>query len=153
MSELICVKFKKLLPNAVIPKYAHKEEEFGCDAGADLVAARREYQVANDCWVYDTGIAMEIPKGYVGLVVPRSSHRKTETYLPNSVGVIDSNYRGGISFSYKNRDSNNYNIPPYEEGDRIGQILIMPCSICDFIEVTHLTETSRGTNGYGSTGK
>ena len=79
------VKIKKLNENAVIPRYAHPT-----DAGLDLVAVSYEYKSDIDCHVYGTGLAVEIPEGYVGLIYPRSSNRKTESYLTNHVGVVDS---------------------------------------------------------------
>lgn len=79
------VKIKKLSENAVIPAYAHD-----ADAGLDLVAVNYDYKAEIDCHVYGTGLAMEIPEGYVGLIFPRSSNRKTDAYMCNHVGVIDS---------------------------------------------------------------
>ena len=79
------VKIKKLNENAVIPQYAHPS-----DAGLDLVATSYEYKEDIDCHVYGTGLAVEIPEGYVGLIYPRSSNRKTDAYMCNHVGVIDS---------------------------------------------------------------
>ena len=79
------VKIKKLNENAVIPRYSHPT-----DAGLDLVATSYEYKSDIDCHVYGTGLAVEIPEGYVGLIYPRSSNRKTNAYMCNHVGVIDS---------------------------------------------------------------
>lgn len=79
------VKIKKLNENAVIPRYAHPT-----DAGLDLVATSYEYKYDIDCHVYGTGLAVEIPEGYVGLIYPRSSNRKTNAYMCDHVGVIDS---------------------------------------------------------------
>ena len=141
------VKIKKLVQEAVIPAYAHDT-----DAGMDLTAITYKYDVANDCHIYGTGIAMEIPEGYVGLVYPRSSNRKTNAYLTNHVGVIDSGYRGEIMLSFKNRTIRNYN-RPYNIGDRIGQIIIMPYPKIKFVEVDELSDSDRGENGHGSTGK
>lgn len=140
------VKIKKLVEQAVIPAYAHPDE----DAGLDLTATSVKFE--HGCWVYGTGLAMEIPKGYVGLVFPRSSNRKTEAYLTNSVGVIDSGYRGEIMFSFKNRDRI-VDEQPYTVGDRLGQIIIMPYPQVEFEEVEDLEESNRGEDGHGSTGK
>lgn len=96
----IPVKVKKLHENAVIPTYA----KFG-DYGMDLTAVELTYDEKLDCYVYDTGLAMEIPRGYVGLIYPRSSNRKTDAYMTNHIGVIDSGYRGSILVCFKNRDS------------------------------------------------
>ena len=146
------VKIKKLVDEAVIPSYA----KLG-DAGLDITAVSYEYKSDIDCHVYGTGLAMEIPEGYVGLVFPRSSNRKTEGYLPNSVGIIDSGYRGEVMFSFKNRDKDISAIQqlnaPYQIGDRIGQIIILPYPYIEFIETDELSETERGEGGHGSTGK
>lgn len=88
------VKIKKLNENAVIPAYAH-----ATDAGLDLTAISKKIE-DNGVVTYGTGIAVEIPKGYVGLVFPRSSNCKKDLLLSNSVGVIDSGYRGEITFKY-----------------------------------------------------
>nr|UVX61736.1 MAG: dUTPase [Bacteriophage sp.] len=140
------VKIKKLVEQAVIPIYAHPDE----DAGLDLTAISVKFE--HGCWVYGTGLAMEIPKGYVGLLFPRSSNRKTEAYLTNSVGVIDSGYRGEIMFSFKNRDRR-VDEQPYKVGDRLGQIIIIPYPQVEFEEVESLEESNRGEDGHGSTGK
>jgi dUTP pyrophosphatase len=89
------LKFKKLNDTAVIPSYAKPG-----DAGMDLVATSIISNTTFDV-TYGTGIAMEIPKGFVGLVFPRSSIRKTDLALTNSVGVIDSGYRGEIQATFK----------------------------------------------------
>lgn len=141
------VKIKKLNENAVIPSYAHDT-----DAGMDLTAITYMYDPVHDCHIYGTGIAMEIPDGYVGLVYPRSSNRKTNAYLSNHVGVIDSGYRGEIMLSFKNRTRQD-NSRPYNIGDRIGQIIIMPYPKINFVEVEELNDSDRGTDGHGSTGR
>lgn len=140
------VKIKKLVKEAVIPKYAHPNE----DAGLDLTATSITYQ--HGCWVYGTGLAIEIPKGHVGLLFPRSSNRKTDAYLTNSVGVIDSGYRGEIMLSFKNRDAR-IDEQPYKVGDRIGQIIIIPYPQIEFEEVDELSDSHRGEGGHGSSGK
>lgn len=158
--EEIKVRIKRLHPNAVIPEYAKPG-----DAGMDLVATSWNYDKDLDNHVYGTGIAVEIPEGYVGLIFPRSSNRKTESYMTNHVGVIDSGYRGEIMVTFKNRDNNQvlncvhaqgYVTDglhrPYKEGDRIAQIMIIPYPFVEFEEVEELSETERGANGHGSTG-
>lgn len=80
------VKIKKLNDNAKIPQYAHP----GVDMGMDIVATSIEYKEDIDCYVYHTGLAFEVPEGYGMLIFPRSSNRKTDAYLSNSVGVLDS---------------------------------------------------------------
>ncbi len=140
------VKIKKLVKEAVIPKYAHPGE----DAGLDLTATSISYK--NGCWVYGTGLAFEIPKGYVGLLFPRSSNRKTEAYLTNSVGVVDSGYRGEVMLCYKNRDMR-IDEQPYNVSEKIAQIVIMPYPQIELEEVEELSDSSRADGAYGSTGK
>jgi len=136
------VKVKRLHPNAVIPYYAKHG-----DAGMDLYAVDSTMDEYGN-FVYDTGLAMEIPEGYVGLVFPRSSVSKTIHSLRNSVGVIDSGYRGSIMLKFGgNSGRSKYNV-----GDRVGQIIIMPYPKIDFVDADELSETERGTGGFGSTG-
>lgn len=145
------VKIKRLCDNAIIPQYAH-----ATDAGMDLVATSYEYNEELHCHVYGTGIAVEIPEGYVGYIFPRSSNRKTESYLTNHVGVIDSGYRGEIMASFKTRDFKEGEIQqlykPYEVGDKIAQLIIMPYPKVEFAEVAELSSSDRGEGGHGSTG-
>lgn len=144
------VRFKKLLPNAVMPTKAHPT-----DAGFDLTAVVHSWD-NNDNIVYHTGIAVEIPKGYVGLVFPRSSVAKKDLFLTNSVGVIDSNYRGDITFKFKPTDvinSGHVTRHVYSVGERIGQLIILPYPEIEFEESEELSETDRGDGGYGSTGE
>ena len=145
------VKIKKLHPDAVIPSYA----KLG-DAGLDLTAVEITHPRIEACGPYveiDTGLAFEIPEGYVGLVFPRSSIvPKTSYVLGNSVGVIDSQYRGSIKFRF--RDLNNlYGRAVYNVGDRIGQIVILPYPEINLVEVEELSETDRGEGGFGSSGE
>lgn len=136
------VKIKKLVPEGVIPKYSKPG-----DAGMDLTAISKSQEY--DIITYGTGLSIEIPKGYVGLLFPRSSIYRTDLILTNSVGVIDSGYRGEIMFKFKvSLDMyNSYNI-----GDRIGQIIILPYPQIEFEEVEELSTTERGQGGWGSTG-
>ena len=137
------IKIKKLTPNAVIPRYAKAG-----DAGMDLTATRIWFEDNNVC--YGTGLAFEIPEGYVGLLFPRSSNAKKDLLLSNSVGVLDSGYRGEVTFKFR-QTKNMANA--YEVGDRIGQIIILPYPTIEFEEVEELSETERGDGGYGSSGK
>ena len=144
------VKVKKLNKNAVIPKYAKDG-----DAGMDLVATSIISNTTFDV-TYGTGIAMEIPKGYVGLVFPRSSIRKTDLSLTNCVGVIDSGYRGEIQATFKKVFGKNdirIDEMDYKVGDRIAQIMIIPYPSVTFIESDELSDSERGEGGFGSTGK
>lgn len=144
--KAIKVKFKKLHPNAVTPKYAKPG-----DAGMDLTAISKHKQ-PNGIVEYGTGIAVEIPEGYVGLIFPRSSIYKYELLLTNSVGVIDSGFRGEIKFKFRNTDWTEDNNCTYDVGNRIGQLIILPYPQVEFEEVEELSETIRNTGGFGSTG-
>lgn len=138
------VKVKKLHSDAVIPKYAKPG-----DAGLDLTATSVKW--SDDKVIYGTGLAFEIPEGYFGLLVPRSSNSKKDLILTNHAGVCDSSYRGEVSFVYRHAISN---APKeYEVGDRIGQLLILPYPQISLVESEELSETERGTGAYGSTGK
>lgn len=141
--SVLPVKIKKLNENAVTPSYSKDG-----DAGMDLVATEIISETTDQI-TYGTGISMEIPKGYVGLVFPRSSIRKYELELTNSVGVIDSGYRGEIqaTFNKVHQKLNKYNV-----GDRIAQIMIIPYPQVSFIEVDELSSSERGSGGFGSTG-
>lgn len=142
------VRIKKLVPEAVIPQYAKDG-----DAGMDLTAISRDYDMDNDTWSFKTGLSFEIPKGYVGLLFPRSSIFKKNVLLTNSVGVLDSGYRGEVMFKFKEVSEFGKDDLVYEVGDRIGQIIILPYPQIEFEEVEELTETERGTGGYGSSGR
>jgi dUTP pyrophosphatase len=135
------VRIKKTHPNAVIPKYAN----FG-DAGVDLVATSKwEDEYGNIC--YGTGLAMEIPLRFVGLLFPRSSVSKKDLRLANSVGVIDSGYRGEIILKFDANGDGLYNI-----GDRVGQLMLIENPTIHFVEVTNLPKSDRAFGGFGSTG-
>ena len=122
------------------------------DAGMDLTATEIISETKIDV-TYGTGISMEIPKGYVGLVFPRSSIRKYDLSLTNCVGVIDSGYRGEIQATFKKTNWLKGNeSEKYQIGDRIVQIMIIPYPQVSFIEVEELSSSERGTGGFGSTG-
>lgn len=139
-STKLKVKFKKLHEDAVAPGYAKDG-----DAGLDLTATHMTFE--ESFIEYGTGIAVEIPNGYVGLVFPRSSVSKKENfYLKNSVGVIDSGYRGEIKLRFNKSD--NY----YQAGEKVGQLIIIPYPTIELEEVDELSSTDRGQGGFGSTG-
>lgn len=138
------VKVKKLHPEAIIPKYAKQG-----DAGLDLTAVSEEWNENNSMVTYSTGLSIEIPEGYVGLLFPRSSVCKTSLNLSNSVGVIDSGYRGEIMLKYRYPEEGLV----YDLGDRVGQLIIMPYPQIELIEAEELSSTERGEGGYGSSGK
>lgn len=138
------VKIKKLNQNAVIPTYA-KEGDAGMDLTITSVISETETDIT-----YGFGIAMEIPKGYVGLIFPRSSIRKYNLLLTNSVGVIDQGFRGEIQATFKKTvasDSLKYNV-----GERGAQIMLLPYPQIEFIESSELSDSERGDGGFGSTG-
>lgn len=137
------LKVKKLRENAIIPSYANPG-----DAGFDLTAAET-ISVTETQIVYGTGLAFEIPTGYVGLVYPRSSIRKYDLRLSNSVGVIDSGYRGEVQVTF---DRVGKKLQNYGPGDRVAQIIIMPYPHIELVESDELTNTVRGEGGFGSTG-
>jgi dUTP pyrophosphatase len=136
------IKFKKLNERAEIPFYAKDG-----DAGMDLIATTlvRTGKFSE----YGTDLAVEIPRGYVGLLFPRSSISNTDHFLRNSVGVIDSGYRGEIKLRMS--------IPALGEkeyimGDKVGQLIIMKLPWVEIEEVEELSDTDRGEGGFGSTG-
>ena len=137
------VKVMKLDAGAKIPKYAKQG-----DAGMDLYAVSQKFDDHGN-YVFGTGLAMEIPKGYVGLIFPRSSISKTAHSLRNAVGVIDSGYRGEIMLKF---EINTLNSPVYKIGDRIGQIIILPYPQIEFEEAWELSKTQRGSGEFGSSG-
>ena len=139
------VKIKRVHPNAVIPTYA-KESDAGLDLVATSIISNTTFQIT-----YGLGIALEIPEGFVGLVFPRSSIRNTELTLSNSVGVIDSGYRGELQATFNK--SNGLDSISYKVGERVCQIMIIPHPIIELTEVDELSTTERGTGGFGSTGK
>ena len=152
--DTINIRIKKMHPEAKIPRYA----KLG-DAGLDLTATSKWYdEDGNVC--YGLGLAFELPEGYVGLIFPRSSNSKKYLAMSNSVGVLDSGYRGEVTAKFKPsaiyRDEKNidtpYNPYEYEVGDRVAQLLILPYPQIHFIESDELTETERGCCGYGSSG-
>lgn len=150
------VNVKKLGSNAVLPTYSKHG-----DAGMDLTATSKSYdEHGNVC--YGTSLAFEIPHGYVGLLFPRSSNTKKDLILGNSVGVIDSGYRGEVVFKFKALDTKYLEdgrltytkkdfMTSYNVGDRIGQIIIMPYPQIEFNLVDELSSTDRGIGGFGST--
>lgn len=143
-TDHIKLKVKRLHPEAVLPSYAKHG-----DACFDLTAVNihNEYKYIE----YDTGLAFEIPEGYVGLIFPRSSVTNKDLMLKNSVGVIDSGYRGEITFRFAQTEDYPVNI--YTIGERIGQMMILPIPTVELEEVEELSTTERGEGGYGSSGR
>ncbi len=152
MSTTIEIKLKKQHPSAVLPRYMRVG-----DAGMDLTAVSKTYETTESgrqLIVYDTGISVEIPPGYVGLLFPRSSICKTALTLSNSVGVIDSGFRSTILFKFAiDGGTRPTSHGAYQAGDRVGQLLIIPYPQVVVTEVfDELSETERGQGGFGSTG-
>jgi dUTP pyrophosphatase len=137
------LKIKRLSEKAVLPKYAKAG-----DAGVDLVAT--SLSRTHKYFEYGTSLAVEIPEGHVGFLFPRSSISETDHFLRNSVGVIDSGYRGEIKLrmSIPELGSREYNL-----GDKIGQLIIMKLPWVDIEEVEELSDSDRGEGGFGSTGE
>jgi len=169
---MINVNIKKLVPEAVIPTYAHPG-----DAGMDVTAV--SINVTDKYIEYGTGLSFELPEGYVMLIFPRSSVSKYDLSLANAVGVLDSGYRGELKLRFK-RNYRIENVPSedtdfkatttsivnlgyaneyqlnacnwYNVGDKIGQIMILPYPTINFTQVDDLSDTERGSGGFGSTG-
>lgn len=196
IKEKLTVKVKKLIPEAQLPKYMTFDEDgvIPTAIGMDVTATSAEWRDDIKTWVYGTGIAFEVPLGYGMVITPRSSNRKTDYYIPNSPGLLDSGYGKELFVNFKHRgmeddhklitelaekmkaietavvnrfqsgfiaaqlrcisrkyeDGNCVPNPPYEIGDRIAQIFIIPYPIVEFIEVDEVKDT-RG--GFGSTGR
>lgn len=128
---------------AFLPCRAHRT-----DAGADLKSTEDVDIYPAETKLIDTGVAVKIPEGYGGFVFNRSSQGKHGIILTNSVGVIDSDYRGNIKVALKNISDNPYKI---RRGDRIAQLVIMPVMLAEFVDAWN--DTERGTGGFGSTGR
>lgn len=144
IKEKMELKFKKLNDDAHLPRYA----KLG-DAGLDLTTIQiTKTETYIQC---HTGLAVEIPEGYVGLIFPRSSITKTNLMLGNSIGVIDSGYRGEILIRFKHIKSESNNFIGYNIGEKVAQLIILPYPKIEPILVDELTDTDRGDKGFGST--
>ena len=145
------VKIKKLDERAVVPSYSKKG-----DAGMDLTTINISKDNVGNI-TYHTGLAIEIPEGYVGLLFPRSSICKKQQFLTNGVGVIDSSYRGEIMAKFKpvmgtyDTILDLFESNEYQVGDRIVQMIILPYPQIEFEEVEELSSSERGHGGFGST--
>ena len=142
------IRVKKLKPSAILPTYGSVDA-----AGADLYACLDEnilIQPGESAFV-PTGLAMEIPKGYAGLIYARSGLACKRGLAPaNKVGVIDSDYRGEFIVVLHNHGAQSQTV---SHGERIAQLVITPVFTPGFAEVAELTETTRSAGGFGSTGK
>jgi len=141
------IKYKKIdaFCKGITKAYEH-------DAGFDLYAESKQEPVMNNVGLYieyGTGVCFDIPKGYVGLLFPRSSISNTRHSLRNSVGVIDSGYRGEVKFRF----SEDSTASGYSIGDKIGQIVFLKLPKIELQEVLELSDSDRKTGGFGSSGK
>lgn len=142
------INVKKLNEKAVLPTYG---SEYA--AGADLYACLDEPVTINpgETYMVHTGLAMEIPAGYAGLIYPRSGLASKRGLAPaNKVGVVDPDYRGEFMVALHNHSLTAQTIEP---GERIAQLVITPYITADFELTDELSDTVRGTGGFGSTGR
>lgn len=135
----------KVLDEHCVPYRAHDY-----DGGLDLKASEHVSLFPHDTKFIPTGVCVEIPRGCVGLLLPRSSISKTPLRMANSVGVIDSGYHGEIKVPLYN--TSEVEIKDIEQYDRIAQLVVVPCMLPILEYVDELDDTERGTNGFGSTG-
>lgn len=142
------VKIKLLHERAKMPTKAHD-----LDAGFDLTAITKGVDDFGN-FVYGTGIAVRIPDNNVGLIFQRSSVSKKNMILTNAVGVIDAGYIGEITFKFKPlAHAVHTSAKPYDIGERIGQLIILPIPSIEFELSDDLGDSDRGTGNYGSSGK
>lgn len=141
------VKIKKLDEKATIPSYG---SEYA--AGFDLYALLNEDTVikSHETCLVKTGLSMEIPEGFAGMIFARSGLATKKGLAPaNKVGVVDSDYRGEVMVALHNHSNIDQTI---SNGERIAQMVIMPFYKAEFVETEELSDTQRGTGGFGSTG-
>jgi dUTP pyrophosphatase len=137
----------KLKDNAVIPTRAHPG-----DAGLDLHSTEIAHLGPGERWSVGTGIALEIPEGHAGLVLPRSGlAREHGIALVNAPGLIDAGYRGEVRVLLLNTDP--AETVRIEAGARIAQLVVTPVAIADPVEMTELSDSARGEGGFGSSGR
>ena len=139
----MALNIKKLSATAILPQYA-----FPHDAGMDLYACEKAVIAPQERTLIATGIAMAIPIGYVGLIWDKSGIA-TKHGLKTMAGVIDSGYRGEVKILIHNLSDKPYTV---EAGTKIAQMLIQPVEQKKIVEVEELDETTRGEDGFGSTG-
>jgi dUTP pyrophosphatase len=137
----------KLNDDAVLPSRAHEG-----DAGLDLYASEAAHIGPGERWSVGTGVAVEIPEGHAGLVLPRSGlAREHGIALVNAPGLIDSGYRGELRVLLLNTDpAETFRVEP---GDRIAQLVLTPIALAEPVETTALSESARGEGGFGSSGR
>lgn len=141
------LRVAKLKDNAVIPTRAHPG-----DAGLDLYSTEIAHLGPGERWSVGTGIAIEVPEGHAGLVLPRSGlAREHGIALVNSPGLIDAGYRGEVRVLLLNTDP--AETVRIEAGARIAQLVVTPVAITEPVEVTELSDSARGEGGFGSSGR
>jgi len=137
----------KLKDEAVLPTRAHPG-----DAGLDLYACESAHIGPGERWSVGTGVAVEIPEGHAGLVLPRSGLARDHGIgLANAPGLIDAGYRGEVRVLLLNNDP--AELFRVEPGDRIAQLVVIPVALADPVEVEALTDSARGDGGFGSSGR
>ena len=139
------IKVKRCLPGVLLPKVGSEDA-----AGMDFYQPEGVVIEPHQTQYVTLGLAMEIPKGFMLMLAPRSSMSKTPLVIPNSFGVIDADYRGEIKGIFKNTSDDAFLI---QKGDRLLQGILVPVGALNLLEVDELSETARGTGGIGSTGK
>jgi dUTP pyrophosphatase len=141
------LRIAKLKPEATPPTRAHPG-----DAGLDLYACEAAHIGPGERWSVGTGVAVEIPEGHAGLVLPRSGlAMKHGIALVNAPGLIDAGYRGEIRVLLLNTDpAETFRV---EAGDRIAQLVVAPIALAEPVEVEELAESARGDGGFGSSGR
>lgn len=141
------VRFQRLRDVATLPSRAHEG-----DAGLDLYAAEPAHLGPGERWSVGTGVAVEIPTGHAGLVLPRSGlAREHGIALVNGPGLIDSGYRGEVRVLLLNTDP--AEVYRVRAGDRIAQLLVTPIAVAEPVETEALAESGRGEGGFGSSGR
>jgi dUTP pyrophosphatase len=141
------LRIAKLKDEAKIPTRAHDG-----DAGVDLYACEAAHLGPGERWSVGTGVALEVPDGHAGLVLPRSGlARDHGIALVNSPGLIDAGYRGEVRVLLLNTDpAETFRVEP---GDRVAQLVIAPIALANPVEVEILGESTRGDGGFGSSGR
>jgi len=143
LEKRVKVKVKKLHPEAIIPSYAHPG-----DAGLDLYSVENLIIPAGERALVPTGLAIELPEGYVSLIWDKSG-LAAKNGIKTMGGVIEYTYRGEYKVVMFNTSKENYEI---KKGQKIAQLLVQPIVTAEIEEVSELSESSRGTGGFGSTG-
>jgi dUTP pyrophosphatase len=141
------LRVSRLKEEATVPSRAHQG-----DAGLDLYSCEEAHLGPGERWSVGTGIAVEVPGGHAGLVLPRSGlAREHGIALVNAPGLIDSGYRGEVRVLLLNTDpAETFRIEP---GDRVAQLVIAPVALAEPVEAETLSETTRGDGGFGSSGR